>query len=359
VETPQSAASEAKDMLEVMPSEGPTGFFGGLPYLLAVSGAQRKRRTVVRAFEREIGLEKKNLEVIQRQLGERAWELKPKHHTIKVLMETLTSLHARREEAEAAMTGLDEQLTAEEERFGGIQQSCTGRIAEARGEADGYQAQLNEKTAQQNQLRGQLSRDEKALRTMGSQRQAKEALAIKKPEMAANLEQEIAALAPQIAVAEQGINATRAELEVLAAPVAELTAFVNAARARLQEAEGDLAEARQVLERSRQQIAAERREKDGERAHLVEAISRKYFDLGKVMDKERLPVPELKDLHDRANASNEGIWEREKNIQLLHAESQVYNRKAYNNGIFIVVGAGAAAFFLVVFVVLLAVLLMD
>ena len=359
MEQPLSAATEAKDMLEVMPSEGPTGFFGGLPYLLAVSGARRKRKGVIRSFEREIHHEKRNLEVSQRELGERTWELKPKHHTIKALMEALTSLHDRREEAEAAMIGLDQQRATEEERFNGIQQNCNSRIAEARTEADGFQVQLNEKNAQLGQLRSQLSREEKALKNLSSQRQAREALAIKKPEQAANLEQEIAALVPQIGAAEQGINNSRAQMDVLSGPVAELSARVTEARSRLQAAEGELAEARQVLERSRQQIAAERREKETDRAHLLEAIARRYLELGKTMDKERLPVSELEELIERANTCHEGIQEREKDIQLLHAESQVYNRKAYNNGIFIVVGAGAAAFFLAVFVVLLMVLLMD
>ena len=358
-EQPLSAATGAKDLLEVMPSEGPTSLLGGLPYLLAVSGARRKRKTVIRSFEREIHHEKRQLEVIQRELGEQTWELKPKHHTIKALMEALASLHDRREEAEAAIAGLDEQRAAEEERFNGIQQNCNGRIAEARGEADGFQVQLNDKNAQLGQLRSQLSREEKALKNLCSLRQAREAQAIKKPELAANLEQEIAALVPQIAAAEQGINNTRAEMDVLSGPVAELSARVTEARSRLQAAEGELAEARQMLERSRQQIAAERQEKEKDRAHLLEAIARRYLELGKTMDKERLPVSELKELIERANTCHDGIREREKNIQLLHAESQVYNRKAYNNGIYIVVGAGAAIFFLAVFVVLLVVLMMD
>lgn len=346
-------------MLEAMPSEGPTSFPGGLGYLLAVSAARRKRKAVISAFEREIHLEKQHLVVIQQELGERAWDVKPKHHTIRVLMEALTSLHDRRLEAEAAMTSLDEQLAAETERFNGIQQSCDGRIAEAGGEADGYQAQLNEQNAKLNQLKAQRSREEKTLKGLAAQRQTMEAQAIKKPELAAALEQEIAALVPQIAAAEQSIATVTVEVDALAAPVAELTARVAEARGRLQAAEAELAEARQVLERSRQQIATDRREQEQEQERLLQAISRKYLDLGKTMDKERLPVPELEELIGRANACHDSIREREKNIQLLLAESQVYNRKAYNNGIVFLAGAGAGVVFLVVSVLLLVVLFWD
>ncbi len=346
-------------MLETMPSEGPTSFLGGLGYLVAVSGARRKRKKVISDFEREIHQEKKHLVVIQQELGERAWEVKPKHHTIRVIMEALTSLHDRRQEAEGTMTSLDEQLTAETERFNGIQHSCDARIAEARGEADGYQAQLNEQNAMLSQLKAQLAQQEKTLKGLGTQRQTMEAQAVKKPELAAALEQEIVALVPQISAAEQGIAGARVEVDALAAPVAELTSRVSEARGRLQAAEAELAEARQVLERSRQQIANQRREQEQERERLLQAISRKYLDLGKTMDKERLPVPELEELISRANSSHDSIREREKNIQLMHAESQVYNRKAYNNGIVIVAGGVAGGFLLVVSVLLLVVLLMD
>ena len=355
----QSAAGEAKALLEVMPSEAPLGFFGALPYLLTVSRARRKRSGVIRLFEEEIRIEKRRLEDVQQELGQRAWELRPEHHTVKAPMDVLASLHGQRAEVETAVAGLEQQLAAEEERFSQFHQQCTGRISAASDELGGHQARLNEQTAIQSTIRTRYSREEKLLRGLASQRQSKEALAIKKPEQAAALEQEIAQLTPQIGAAEASLNQTRAELETLTAPIAELTALVNEARGRLKTAEAELAEARRSLDRTRQEIAQEKQARKQDLARLAEAIRKKCFELGRTLDRERLPVGELKLLYDRADSRHSGIQQREGNIQLLLAESQVYNRKSYNNGILIVVGGAAAAFFLLLSLMLLLLVLVD
>ncbi|MFZ5785480.1 MAG: hypothetical protein ACOY3Y_03460, partial [Acidobacteriota bacterium] len=96
---PSAAAQRAG--LPAMPSDGPPGFFGGLPYWFSVIGARMKRGSVINLFRREIASEGKRLEEFLRDLGKRARELSLSAPPIDAEMQALLALEAQRDQTRA------------------------------------------------------------------------------------------------------------------------------------------------------------------------------------------------------------------------------------------------------------------
>ena len=334
-----SAADEAKDQLESMPAEGPTSLLGGLGYLLTVTRARRQRNAVIRAFEREIIEQRRGLELVQAELGKKAWELDLKHHTIRGTMEALRSLHGQRDEVDRELSLLDGRDQQAQEQYSEVEQQCSGRMGAAQQEVNTHQAALNERNAQHQVIKNRQTHEERALQGLQGQLRAKEVAATKQPDQAAMLGQEIAALTPQVQEMESRRQGTAAEAEALMGPIAELTAQLAEAQGQVDAAAKELNGARQALTRARQQVTAERKTRQQERSRLEGDITRRCFELGKTVDNERVQSDDLKPIYDQANSHHDGIREREKSIQLLQAECQMYNRKGYQNGISIIVGA--------------------
>ena len=221
-----------------MPVEAPPGFFGGLPYVFKVWGARRRRASVIRAFKREIAVEERKLDEILRDLGKRVRELNLSYGPLDAELQALHSLEQQRGEAESGKVELQARLKAEEEQFAKSDADCQARIQSAQEQVNTLQAALNEKMAEQRQVRAELAQHDKQLKTLTAQRDARRGQAAKaKDDQREGLEQAAAELAVQIGVVERERETVAAQAASLEAPIAELSANLTTWRTNLQTAQ--------------------------------------------------------------------------------------------------------------------------
>jgi chromosome segregation ATPase len=356
-ETPAaSAAAAAAQALEPMPVEAPPGFFGGLPYVFKVWGARRRRASVIRAFKREIAVEERKLDEILRDLGKRVRELNLSYGPLDAELQALHSLEQQRGEAESGKVELQARLKAEEEQFAKSDADCQARIQSAQEQVNTVQAALNEKMAEQRQVRAELAQHDKQLKTLTAQRDARRGQAAKaKDDQREGLEQAAAELAVQIGDVERERETVAAQAASLEAPIAELSANLTTWRTNLQTAQKELATAKQTLAAAKREVGGEERKKGLEIAQVEKQVAQKFLDIGRILESSRLENPAFEELYGRVDETRTAIGTRQQQISQLEGERDAYDRQAAKNGkILLLIGAGLVVAVVATLVILFA-----
>jgi hypothetical protein len=329
---PSAAAQRAS--LPAMPSDGPPGFFGGLPYWFSVIGARMKRGSVINLFRREIASEGKRLEEFLRDLGKRARELSLSAPPIDAEMQALLALEAQRDQTRAGNAELEAKLKAEEEAFNQQNQGISDRITAAQAKVNELGQTLKEQTGALTTAKTQLAAVDKELKTLAGQRDARrnEATKAKDPDKKQDLEQAAAEIAVAVGDKERGRELAAAEVAAAEAPVAETTATLTDWRGKLQAAQRELAEAKAALAAKQKETQGEQRKQAAELTRQEKEIAQKFLDLGRLLDGGRVPRPELAELYGRIDETRAGVADRERQIAELEAERDAFDRIGTRNG---------------------------
>ncbi len=310
--------------LEPMPTVGPSGFIGGLPYFFNVFLSKLIRSVVISKFRGESKIEQRKLDEILRDLGKQAKEIGLSHAPIDSEMGNLHALEEQRAGMEAGNAELSGQLQAAEATCGAATKDCEARIAAAQEQIKTTQAELNQKNTELKAAAGTL----KPAAAAKSQDQAKQQA----------LEQEAVDVSGKIAELEQQKATTQAEVAAVEGPVTELTATLADNRTRLQEAQKELAAARQELTKSKQSLGVEERQKGQELQRLDRELAQKFLDIGRLLETNRAVNPAFEELYGRIDEAQAGIRTREESITQLQTDREAYDHKAFRNGMIIFLG---------------------
>jgi chromosome segregation ATPase len=350
--------------LEPMPTEGPVSFVGGLGYLYKVLMAKMARASVISAFRREVMVEQRKLDEILRDLGKRAREVELQHDPIAEEMGNLRALEAQRAETESGSAALSGQLEEAEAKFASVEQDCNNRIAAAQEQISTTQTTLNEKNNELKAVRTRIAGHDKELGGLSGSLRSKTAAAAKAQDEAKQqaLEQEAVDLSAKIAEIDELKQAAMAEATALEGPVTELTATLADGRTRLQGAQQELAAARQELAMAKRALGVQEQQKGQELTRLDREMAQKFLDIGRLLETNRVGVPggfrgaahpAFEELYGRIDDCQGGIRHREDQINTLEGERNTYDRRAFKNGLIIVLAAGG---FLVLVIATLVIL---
>ena len=338
-------AREQMGQLQPMPSEGPTGFFAGLGYFLKVTGARWKRGRVKLAFQWEIFYLEKDLKKVQEELGRHAWTSRLNNPMLNEQTAALDALETERATAQAERQRQAQLTAQEEEAFAGTKQALEEKIKVASEKVDALKADTSEKSAELKNLRQRQGQEGKEVSRLASARKAKEGQAgkAKDPEQQASLAQEAAQIGLDIQKAAERKAATDREVAELSGPVEQLNKELAEARAAKAALDKELSAARAELNKKTLASRDEEKRQATEEERLDKEISRGLAEMGQTMDEQRLAGPGLDAYYGRLNGLREQIQEKEQSIQLLDAERENFNKKAYKNGVIVLATAGGIA----------------
>lgn len=356
-----SKAAAALAALAPMPTEGPVGLFGCLPYWFAVLGARLKRSGVISAFRRESADEQRRLEEILRDLGRQARKVELQHPPVDPVMSQLRQLESQRAGVESANAGITGQLKEAEATFERVSTDCNGRIQAAQQELASTQAALNEKNNGLRGVKAQIAQVDRELGRLASALRAKTAQGAKAPDAAKqqSLEQEAEALTSQI----EQLEGQRATLEAQAgqveAPVAELTAQLADIRGRLQTAQQELAAARQQLAGTKRSLGAEGAKAGQELTRLDREMAQQFLEIGRLLETQRIAHPDFEELFGRIDEAKQTLGGHEQQIAALESERESYDRNAAKKGLILLLSAVGLVLVLAVGLIILFTVVLD
>lgn len=339
-----------------MPTDAPPGFFGGVPYLLAVRKARSARGRTIRELQQQNDIEQRQLEEALRDLGKLARSLDRRDPQAAGAMEPLASLETRRAEAATGQADLDQQVQAAEQDFAreaAVQNEAIGReqveVQRLQTEVSAQQEalrQLKARIAQQDKLVKQLEKDQ-----AGRQAQAAKATEAPEREVATRAAAEIGVQAADL---RRERDAAQAEADALLGPLAESSANLSQTKTRLQAAQQQLAAARKQLESVKRQLESDKRAQGMELTRLDGEIAEQLMAVGAALDAERVAEPAYEGLYGRLDEHRRALDTRQQQSAYLAAERENYDHTAYRNGM-LILGGGAGLVSLVILLVALLV----
>ncbi len=317
-----------------MPSQGPPSFFSGLPYLIKVTGARLKRAGVMRSFQREIKEEEGRQDEILRNLGQLARKIELSQPELADAMGVVKSLEQQLEEVELGQSELTVRGTQEEEQFTQTEAGLNTQIEEVGQQISAAQDALQVKNEETKGIKARLAEQDKNLKTLMAQRDAKRSKATKEkdPGLRRDYEQDAAELAVEIGDGEKQRETIAAELTVLEVPVAELNEQLKKAREKRMQLQKGVTEAKQALAHSKRQLQTEGRKQGVEITRLEKEISAKFLVMGRILEEHRSTDPQLSQLYGDNDRSKEEIRQRQDCISTLEIERESYDRPGVKNG---------------------------
>lgn len=341
--------------LPEMPTDAPPGFFGGVPYLLAVRKARSARAKTIRQLQLQNDSEQRQLEEALRDLGKLARTLDRRDPQAAGAVELLTTLETRRADAAAGQANLDEQVQAAEEDFAreaavqnetiGLEQVEVQRLqAEVTARQDTLK-QLKARVGQQDKLIKQLEKDQ-------ASRQAQAAKATDAPEREVAT-RAAAEIGVQAADLRRERDVAQSEADTLLGPLAESTANLSQAKGRLQAAQQQLAAARKQLESVKRQLEGDKRAQGMEVTRLDGEIAEQLMAVGAALDADRVAEPAYEELYGRLDEHRRALDTRQQQSAHLAAERENYDHTAYRNGLLILGGGAGIVSLLILLLALL------
>lgn len=355
---PAPAGSTARaegPALPEMPTDAPPGFFGGVPYLLAVRKARSARAKTIRQLQQQNDSEQRQLEEALRDLGKLARTLGRRDPQAAGAMELLTTLETRRADAAAGQANLDEQVQAAEQDFAreaavqndaiGLEQVEVQRLQTDVSAQQDTLKQLKARVAQQDKLIKQLEKDQ-------ASRQAQAAKATDAPEREVAT-RAAAEIGVQAADLRRERDAAQSEADALLGPLAESSANLSQAKGRLQAAQQQLAAARKQLESIKRQLEGDKRAQGMEVTRLDGEIAEQLMAVGAALDADRVAEPAYEELYGRLDEHRRALDTRQQQSAYLAAERENYDQTAYRNGLLILGGGAGVVSLLILLLALL------
>jgi len=341
--------------LEPMPVEGPVALFSCLPYWFKVVTARLKRGGVIRSFRREMLVEQRKLDEILRDLGKRAREVELQHPPVDAAMRGLHELEAQRAQLETDSSGINAQVEQQEATFQAVSDDAGQRAQVAQEQAAAAQATLNERNAELRGLKGQLAQLDKELTKLAATLRTKTAQGAKTQDATQQqtLEQECVGITGQIEEMEQQRGSLDAQSRQLEEPIAELTGQLADARTRNQEAQQELNAARQELATVKRNLGVESQKKGQEMTRIDREMAQKFLEIGRLLDTDRVQLPELEELFGRIDEARMGLQVREESVAALESEREAYDRAAAKKGMILAISIAGTALLVIIGLIIL------
>lgn len=345
-----------------MPADAPAGLFSPISYLFAVMGARSKRRTAIRALEREANHQ---LELERYALAELGRSVRARHAQAPAIagaMQPVLDLERQKQEAEAGRAEIDQQVQAAQASFSEREAVGNSRASTARSAIEDAQQQLKERQGEMQALRTRLGQEERQLKQLEKERDAKRMQANKAEDPARQevLQRAAAEKAVQIGDWEQQRGKTQAEIEQLRQPIAVLEETLQKQRAELQEAQKELSAARQDLSATKRQLEAEQKSRSKALAELDQALEEKLVELGQAAAEQRAQLADggASELLGQIDLHRAEAAQRQQSIERLEAESAAYDQAVYKRGLVVLLSLiGGGLLLIVALIVVLAIVL--
>ncbi|MCA9664870.1 MAG: hypothetical protein KC503_04755, partial [Myxococcales bacterium] len=265
-------------------------------------------------------------------------------------------LERQRAQAQSGASDLVAQLDAEQQRVDAASAGIQAQVNAARADEDAARRAHDEASAKLAELQARLAQEERQLRSLVKQRDAKRVEVTKAQDAAQQsvLQRALADLGVQIGDWERQRESTHAEMNALAEPIESASLALADARARISNGEREIQAARSTLEQTRRAIDAGQREQGAAIARIDGVIADKLLELGSALDGARVDAPHFAPHYETIDDTRAGVEARQQMRRSLSEARQTYDASAFRNGMFLLFGG--AGLLLIIIVVLLIVL---
>jgi len=157
----------------------------------------------------------------------------------------------------------------------------------------------------------------------------------------------------QIEEMEQQRGSLDAQSRQLEEPIAELTGQLADARTRNQEAQQELNAARQELATVKRNLGVESQKKGQEMTRIDREMAQKFLEIGRLLDTDRVQLPELEELFGRIDEARMGLQVREESVAALESEREAYDRAAAKKGMILAISIAGTALLVIIGLIIL------
>jgi len=325
---------EARKSITPMPAVPDGGMFDAARYAILFARARWQRRKAIAGLGQDVVKETAALDGVLGELGKVARSVKLEGKVFADENNGIDEAERRRTFAEQSCEDLTAKKAEENAKFETVQNDLTARLAEREQIFAEIAAELGRLDAQRRGLREKKKDVDKKLRAILKSAEEREEQAAKSQmgDSRQTLREGASDLRREARQFEEEKADVDARLSGLEKPIADVTTRHDQAKADVELSKKDLENAREGHRHRTAEIDAETARRYRELQQSESEIARRLVTLGTIVNLNRVDLPELSELFERADQLRGLISARETEVDRLTAEQSAYDRPSLIRG---------------------------